>query len=367
MKRQMVKKILAAALGTVLAVSVTACGSSGSSTAESSGSQETEESTETAENTESTESTESAEAAPGDVIEVTFAHIFEPGHTLYEMAESFAEQVEEQTNGRLKMNLVPAGSLGGMDSNLEALDMGTIDICLAGESYTSTYYAPLAVSTAPYAFQSWDHFRNYLDSDFYEELKAGYTEATGNYIIGTYTSGFRSITSNKEIRKPEDLAGVKIRVPDAPAFTAMPVACGASPTPMALSEVYLALQQGVVDAQENPLETSYNQAFYEVCDYVCLTEHMMEPAHIVVSGSFWDKLTDEEKEIVTSIAKSVAAEATDAAETSSEEYIAKFEEEGCTVVTDIDKEAFAELCLEFNTSPERDWTSEQWEALQALQ
>lgn len=353
MKKELVKKAFAVALGAVLAVSATACGSSDNPAAENSSSEE--------------ENNVPAETVSDDVIEVTFAHIFEPGHTLYNMAESFAEQVEEQTNGRLKMNLVPAASLGGMDSNLEALDMGTIDICLAGESYTSTYYAPLAVSTAPYAFQSWDHFRNYLDSDFYEELKAGYTDATGNYIIGTYTSGFRSITSNKAIREPGDLSGVKIRVPDAPAFTAMPVACGASPTPMALSEVYLALQQGVVDAQENPLETSYNQAFYEVCDYVCLTEHMMEPAHIVVSGSFWDKLTDEEKELVTSIAKEVAADATDAAESSSEEYLEKFEEAGCTIVTDIDKEAFAELCLEFNTSPERDWTSEQWEALQALQ
>lgn len=359
MKQKMVKRILAIAIGTLIAVSVTACSSSGNSTAA--------EDTDFQKEEINTTSSEASETAPDEVIEVTFAHIFEPGHTLYNMAESFAEKVEEQTNGHLKINLVPAGSLGGMDSNLEALDMGTIDICLAGESYTSTYYAPLAVSTAPYAFQSWEHFRNYLDSDFYKELKAGYTDVTGNYIIGTYTSGFRSITSNKEIRKPEDLAGVKIRVPDAPAFTAMPIACGASPTPMALSEVYLALQQGVVDAQENPLETSYNQAFYEVCDYVCLTEHMMEPSHIVVSGSFWDKLTDEEKEIVTMIAKSVAAEATDAAETSSKEYLSKFEEAGCTIVTDIDKAAFAELCLEFNTNPERDWTSEQWEALQNLQ
>ena len=308
-------------------------------------------------------------AQPGtelEPIEVTFAHIFEPGHTLYDLADSFAEQVEAQTNGRVKVNVVPAGALGGMDSNLEALDLGTIDICLAGESYTSTYYAPLAVSTAPYAFQSWDHFRKYLDSDFFAGLKEGYYETTGNRIIGSYTSGFRSITANQAIRSPEDLAGVKIRVPDAPAFTAMPIACGASPTPMALAEVYLALQQGVVDAQENPLETSYNQKFYEVCKYICITEHMMEPSHIVVSGAFWDKLTDEEKTIVENIAKSVSAEATDKAEASSNDYVALFEAEKCTIVTDIDKAAFAALCLEFNTSPDRDWTAEQWEALQAL-
>ena len=92
----------------------------------------------------------------------------------------------------------------------------------------------------------------------------------------------------------------------------------------------------------------------------------MEPSHIVVSGSFWDKLTDEEKVIVENIAKSVSAEATDKAEASANDYIGLFEEQGCTIITDVDKEAFAALCLEFNTSPDRDWTAEQWEALQAL-
>jgi len=312
------------------------------------------------------EENQASEPVVAEPIEVTFAHIFEPGHTLYDLADSFAAQVEEQTNGRVKVNVVPAGALGGMDSNLEALNLGTIDVCLAGESYTSTYYAPLAVSTAPYAFQSWDHFRNYLNSDFFASLKDGYREETGNIIVGSYTSGFRSITANEAIRTPDDLKGVKIRVPDAPAFTAMPIACGASPTPMALAEVYLALQQGVVDAQENPLETSYNQKFYEVCKYICISEHMMEPAHIVVSGQFWDKLSDEEKTIVENVAIAVSAEATDKAEAAANDYASKFEEAGCTIITDVDKAAFAELCLEFNTSPDRDWTAEQWEALQAL-
>lgn len=305
-------------------------------------------------------------AANDDVIEVTFAHIFEPGHTLYEMVEGFAARVEEESGGHIKVNVVPAGALGGMDSNLEALDMGTIDLCLAGESYTSTYYAPLAVSTAPYAFQSWDHFRNYLNSDFFAQLKQEYYETTGNKIIGSYTSGFRSITANKEIRTPDDLKGVKIRVPDAPAFTAMPIACGASPTPMALSEVYLALQQGVVDAQENPLETSFNQKFYEVCKYICITEHMMEPAHIVASGLFWDKLSAEDQAMIEKIAVEVSAEATDKAQQSADGFAEQFAELGCTIITDVDKEAFAELCLAFNTSPDRAWSAEQWEQLQAL-
>lgn len=311
-------------------------------------------------------SMEKDDSEAAEVVEATFAHIFEPGHTLSEMSDMFAARVEEETQGRVKITVVPAGALGGMDSNIEALSLGSVDITLGGESYTSTYYEPMGVSTAPYAFRDWEHFRKYLESDLFADFKEEYGNSTGNVIVGSYTSGFRSVTSNKPIQKPEDMAGLKIRVPDAPAFTAMPEAAGASPAPMALSEVYLALQQKVVDAQENPLETTYSQKFYEVQKYICMTEHMMEPSHIIASGTFWSKLSEEDQSAVLKAAKEVSAWATDQAEASSMELLDTFEELGCTIVRDVDKEGFAELCTEFNTSEERGWTKEQWDALQAL-
>jgi len=304
--------------------------------------------------------------AQGTSVDATFAHIFQPGHTLYKMADSFAQKVSQATDGRVTIKVVPAGALGGMDSNLEALSLGSVDISLIGESYTSRYYPPMGVTAAPYAFQGWSHFKNYVNSDLFNGLKAEYTKATKNIIIGTFTSGFRSVTANKPVRTPKDMVGMKIRVPDAPAFTAMPKAAGASPTPVAFAEVYLALQQKVVDAQENPLETTYNMKFYEVTKYICLTEHMMEPAHIIVSPNFWKKISDSDKVKILAIGREVAAVATDSAESASNDLVAVFEKLGNIVIKDVDKKAFADICLAYNTSSSRGWTSEQFKKLQDL-
>ena len=310
--------------------------------------------------------TGSSEGTPAQAVEATFAHIFQPGHTIYKMADSFALKVIEATKGRVNIKVVPAGALGGMDSNLEALSLGSVQITVGGESYTSRYYPPMGVSTAPYAFQSWDHFRKYVDSDLFKGFKSEYTKKTGNVIVGTFTSGFRSVTANKPIRTPADMVGLKIRVPDAPAFTAMPRAAGASPTPIAFAEVYLALQQKVVDAQENPLETIYNMKFHEVTKYICLTEHMMEPAHIIVSPTFWGKISSSDKTKILAIGREVALAATDSAQQASDSLLATFEKAGNIIVKDVDKKAFAAICVGFNTSSERGWTPDQFKQLQDL-
>jgi tripartite ATP-independent transporter DctP family solute receptor len=285
---------------------------------------------------------------------------------LYEGAERFASRIEKESEGQISVKLVPAGALGGMESNLEALSLGSIDITYVGESYTSRYYGPMGVTAAPYAFQGLDHFKNYVGSDLYLEFKEGFSEATGHQIVGTFTTGFRNVTANRPIRKPEDMKGLKIRVPDAPLFTAMPKATGASPTPIAFSEVYLALEQGVVDAEENPLETIYNMKFHEVQKYINLTKHMMEPAHFIVSKSLWQKLSDKQRQLFLSIGADVSGEVTNVADDRNNELLSIFEKEGNIVVYDVDIAAFAEATYAFDTEPERAWTREQFDRLKAL-
>jgi tripartite ATP-independent transporter DctP family solute receptor len=306
------------------------------------------------------------EQQSGSVINVTFAHIFEPGHSIFEASKELARRLETESKGRIKVNLVPAGALGGMDSNLEALSLGSIQITVAGESYTSRYYEPMGISAAPYAFQSWDHFKNFIKSDLFSGFKEEFAKKTGNYIIGTFTSGFRNVTANKPIRNPTDMVGLKIRVPDAPSFTAMPKAVGASPTPINFSEVYLALQQKVVDAEENPLETIYNMKFYEVQSHICITAHMMEPAHFVISKSFWDSLTEDERKLVSKIGSEVGIKLIETAYQKSEELLEEFEKLGNTVVRDVNIPAFAAATYPFNTSSERPWTKAQFDMLQSL-
>lgn len=297
---------------------------------------------------------------------LTFAHIFQPGHSAFVGAETFAERVAAETEGRVTVNVVPAGALGGMDSSLEALSLGSVHVTFAGESYTSQYFGPMGVTAAPYAFTSPAHFDAYLGSDLYQEMTDGFTQATGNAVIGTFTTGFRQVTANKAIREPADMAGLKIRVPDAPLFTAMPIAVGASPTPLAFSEVYLALQQGVVDAQENALDTIDSMNFAEVQSHVNLTQHMMEPAHLVIAGPALSQLSEADQAIVATIGEEVGRAITEDARSREAALIEKLTAGGVTIVDDVNIAAFAAAVLPFNTAAERAWTPAHFEQLQAL-
>ena len=127
--------------------------------------------------------------------------------------------------------------------------------------------------------KNYDHWKAYRDSDLFKELSEGYKEATGHTVMAITWYGYRHVTSNFPITKPEDMKGLKIRVPDSPVMVMFPNAVGANPTPMAFSEVYLALQQGVVDAEENPLPTIKFKKFYEVQKDINLTGHIGNSLH----------------------------------------------------------------------------------------
>ncbi|WP_180899683.1 DctP family TRAP transporter solute-binding subunit [Martelella soudanensis] len=298
--------------------------------------------------------------------ELTFAHIFQPGHSAFVGAEAFATRVADETDGRVIINVVPAGALGGMDSNLEGLSLGSVDIAFAGASYTSQYYKPMSLTAAPYAFQSEAHFDKFIGSDLYNEMNEGFDEATGNHIVGAFTTGFRNVTSNTPVREPADMKGMKIRVPDAEMFTAMPLAVGANPTPVAFAEVYLALQQGVVDAEENPIDTIYSMKFYEVQKYVNLTHHMMEPAYLILSGAAWDRLSDADRATIAGIGDEVSKSITADARERTADLLKTLQEHGTEVVRDVDIPAFAATVHDFNTSDARGWSKAQFDALESL-
>ena len=135
-------------------------------------------------------------------------------------------------------------------------------------------------------------------------------KATGNHVVALTYYGERQVTSNKKIEKPEDMAGLKIRVPDAPLYMMFPKAVGANPTPIAFAEVYLALQQGVVDAQENPLPTIQAKKFYEVQDYIVLTGHITDALLTIVGGPTWDKVEEADRNVLIELLNEAAAKCT---------------------------------------------------------
>lgn len=269
-----------------------------------------------------------------------WAHVYEAGSPYHLNAEWAAEEIAKQTEGRVEVKVFPASSLGKEVEINEGLGIGAVDIIYTGPSFVERYYGPIAISDYPFIMRGFDHWTSYRSSDLFKELSAGYHDATGNQVMGLVYYGQRHVTSNKPILTPADMEGLKIRVPNSPVMLMFPNAVGANPTPMAFSEVYLALQQGVVDAQENPLPTIKFKKFYEVQTNINLTGHILNSLLIIASDDALGRLGDDEA-AVRAILDEAALKSSNEIYQSEQELAAWFREQGITV-NEIDKGPFQE-------------------------
>ena len=231
--------------------------------------------------------------------------ISEPYHTAAVWA---AGEIDKRTNGRYTMEVFPASTLGKETDINQGLTLGTVDIIYTGQLFAGRTYGPIAIGGAPFMFRDFNHWKAFSTSPLFAELAEGYRQKSGgNKVVAITYYGERHVTSNKPINKPEDMKGLKIRVPDAPLYTMFPRAVGANPTPIAFAEVYLALQNGTVDAQENPLPTIDAKKFYEVQKYIVLTGHITDALLTIVGAPTWNKLSDADKAIFDAVLKEAAA------------------------------------------------------------
>ena len=280
-----------------------------------------------------------------------WAHVYETSEPFHKYALWAADEIKKRTNGRYEVQVFPASSLGKESDINQGLTLGTVDIIYTGASFAARTYQPLAVSYFPFIFRDAEHQLKYAKSDVFKELAKGYDDKSGNHITALNYYGARHVTSSaaKPVAKPEDMKGLKIRVPDAPAYLAFPKALGANPTPIAFAEVYLALQNNTVDAQENTLPTIEAKKFYEVQKNISLTGHIVDSLLTIVSGQLWGKLSADEKKIFSDVMQE-AAEKTGREIIASEIRLAEeFKKKGNNVIT-VDKNAFREAVLK-NTKP----------------
>jgi len=269
-----------------------------------------------------------------------WAHVYEEGSDYHKAAVWAAKEISARTDGRIEINVFPASSLGKEVEINEGLGIGAVDIIYTGPSFVERYYGPIAISDYPFIMRGYDHWKSYRGSDLFKELSAGYKDATGNTVLGLVYYGQRHVTSNFPILKPEDMKGLKIRVPNSPVMLMFPNAVGANPTPMAFSEVYLALQQGVVDAQENPLPTIQFKKFYEVQSNINLTGHILNSLLIIASDSAMTQAGDDAGTL-EAVLKEAAEKASSGIYQSEQDLVAWFREKGITV-NEIDKAPFQE-------------------------
>ncbi|MFO1035924.1 MAG: sialic acid TRAP transporter substrate-binding protein SiaP [Geminicoccaceae bacterium] len=295
-----------------------------------------------------------------------WAHVYETSEPYHEWALWAADEIKKRTDGRYAIEVFPASSLGKESDINEGLGLGTVDIIYTGQLFAGRFYGPIAIGGAPYMFRDYGHWAKFRDSDLFKELAKGYDDATGNHIVTLTYYGERQTTSNKEIKTPADMKGLKIRVPDAPLYRMFPEAVGANPTPIAFAEVYLALQTGTVDAQENPLPTIQAKKFYEVQKYIALTGHITDALLTIVSGQTWNALSDEDKATFTAVFQEAAAGCTDAIRKKQDELAAWFRDQGVTV-DEVDRAPFREAVIALHNGPAATWDKATYDRLQGIQ
>ena len=191
-----------------------------------------------------------------------WAHVYETSEPYHTQALWAAEEIKKRTNGRYEIGVFPASQLGNENQINEGLSLGTVDIIYTGVAFAGSIHKPLSITNAPYVLRDFNHFIAYRDSQLFRDIAKGYEDKTKHKIMALNYYGQRHVTANKAINKPEDMKGMKLRVPPAPLFLMFTKSVGANATPIAFAEVYLALQQGTVDGQENPLPTIMAKKFY---------------------------------------------------------------------------------------------------------
>ena len=294
-----------------------------------------------------------------------WAHVYEPNEPFHTQSVWAAGELAKRTNGRYTIDVYPSSQLGKETDINQGLSLGSVDMISSGSSFAARSYPPIGVTYYPYVFRDANHLLAYTKSDVFKELTKGYTDKTGHQILAVTYYGARHTSSNKPLKTCADMKGLKIRVPDVPAYLAMPRACGANTAPIAFAEVYLALQNGTVEAQENPLTTIEAKKFYEVQKHIALTGHIVDHLNTVVSANLWKKLSDEDKKIFSEVAQEAATRATNEIQAKEKELVGFFKEKGLTV-SEVDKEDFKQNVLKNVTFESFGYRKADYDRIQAI-
>jgi TRAP-type C4-dicarboxylate transport system substrate-binding protein len=215
---------------------------------------------------------------------------------------------------------------------------------ISGLSFAARTMPRIGVGYYPYTFRDGDHLIAWAKSPAFAEMTDEYRAKTGIQITAMTYYGIRQSTSNKDFSDCGGMKGLKMRVPDVPAYLALPKSCGANPTPIAFAEVYLALQNGTVDAQENPLTTIEAKKFYEVQKAIMMTSHIVDGLTTQVAPHVWSKLTPEEKQIFTEVTREAAARATAQIKKREAELADEFKKKGLQIVQ-VNRQSFVDAVL----------------------
>lgn len=343
MKKRSIALVLALTLSFTTLLS--GCGSSSSGSGSTPAAEEP-----AAEQPAAAESADAAEPAAADGVDYTQgdSYTIKIGHVALEITpiakgmEKLKELIEEKSGGRVTVEIYPNSELGGNRELIEQLQMGTLEMASPSCAFLGGFTNGTALFDLPYLFDSPEGAFAVFDSEIGDNIMKGLEE---NGLVGLdwYAMGWRMVTCNNEVHKPADMAGLKIRVMENQMHIDHFNALGCSAIPMAFSEVYTSLQQGVIDAEENPYSQIYSQRFYEVQDYIIETKHIFDPTPVVMSKVWWDSLSETDQQMIRECSAEACEWERSIIQETDDEFKAELEGQITIVtLTDEERDAFRE-------------------------
>jgi TRAP-type transport system periplasmic protein len=286
-------------------------------------------------------------------VTLKLGHLANEQNSWHKASLRFGEELARLTDGRIEVQVFPNESLGKEIDLINGMQLGTADMTITGESLQN--WAPMAALLAvPYAYPTLEAMDEVASGEIGKQVEAQILSNAQIRPIAYFARGPRNLTSNREIMTPDDLSGLRMRVPNVPLFVKTWEALGAAPTPMAFSEVFTSLQNGTIDAQENPLALIESANFNEVQQFVNRTEHVRSWIYLTISELTWSQLSADDQQAVMEAAQIAQEYERELFLADEEQLVQSLQDKGMTFV-DSDKAAFAAQSRDAvlgNVSPE---------------
>ncbi len=319
----------------------------------------------------------SAAAATLALVAVTTSVVVAQDTVTLRLAHSYADDQPQAACGAqviadgvaaadvgLAIDIFGNSQLGGDAERIESVIAGDIDIDIQGSSALAAAYAPVGVVDGVFVFDDADHLRRFFQDEASQPLKDGFLAETGVQILGAWAAGARQFTANVPIRTPDDLQGLRMRFPPSPQFLMNAAAMGAEAVEVPYEELYLALQQGIADGQENPVVNIVAKSLDEVQDVISLSAHQQSSNLVVMNDAKWQSLSEEQQAALQAAIDEAMVKVPACDAEATEAQLEEWRETGAMeVVEDVDQVAFREKAEPYLRE---NWTPEQVEVLDAI-
>ncbi len=302
------------------------------------------------------------ESGAGATLKLKLADTVPATDPYFKAEEAFARRVHEATEGRIEIEVFPGGQLGPDLAMAQGVKLGTIDMAISGTTtskVTDAFYLP-------YLFEDVEHQRRVMDGPIGARIRERFSADTGMVLVGEAYFSTRHLTSNRPVRRLEDLKGLGMRVPQIPPLVATWRKLGASPTPIDFTDLFGALQQGVVEGQENPYSLVYNASFHQVQKYLAQTEHGVPMRFLFMNEGTWNSLTEADQTLFRRIWKEEARKLAEVQIAQEREFLQKLRDEGMTI-TRVDTGEFRAATRDvWKQFAPKAWGEGTYEEIQAL-